>query len=86
MSELIEQQCVAIFRNLVGHAHSVPIMEWDNARLLGTPIDALDLDSLTVLEFVMEIESTYDVELNEASVNACQSIRDLAALVSAAKQ
>jgi hypothetical protein len=38
------------------------------------PLETFDADSLTLLEFIMEVESAYDVELNEADVNACRTI------------
>ena len=67
----VQRNCARIFREMVGLAHTVPV---------------LDVDSLTLLEFIMQIESDYDVELDEAAVNACRTIGELAALVTAAKQ
>ena len=82
----IQQNCARIFREMVGLAHTVPVSSWEDARLLIEPMEALDVDSLTLLEFIMQIESDYDVELDEAAVNKCRNIGELAALVMAAKQ
>jgi Phosphopantetheine attachment site len=82
----IQKNCARIFREMVGLAHTVPVSSWEDARLLVEPMEALDVDSLTLLEFIMEIESDYDVELDEAAVNACRNLSELAALVTAAKQ
>jgi acyl carrier protein len=86
MHDPIEQGCARIFRDAVGIAHTVPVTTWDDARLLSESLDAMDVDSLTLLEFVMKVESAYDVELDEADVNSCRTIGELAALVIAAKK
>ena len=86
MLDPIEQHCVNIFRNVVGITHSVPVFSWDDARLLRSPLESIDVDSLTLLDFVMQVESVYDIELDEAAVNACRTIRELAALVAAAQR
>jgi acyl carrier protein len=86
MHDSIEQGCARIFREAVGIAHTVPVMTWDDARLLSESLEAIDVDSLTLLEFVMKVESAYDVELDEADVNSCRTIGELAALVIAAKK
>jgi hypothetical protein len=82
----VQRNCARIFREMVGLAHTVPVSSWEDARLLVEPMEVLDVDSLTLLEFIMQIESDYDVELDEAAVNACRTIGELAALVTAAKQ
>jgi acyl carrier protein len=86
MPESIEQHCVSIFREVVGIAHPVQISDWDDARLLQAPFESIEVDSLTLLDFVMQVESAYDIELDEAAVNACSTIRELATLVVAARQ
>jgi acyl carrier protein len=86
MHEPVEQHCARIFRDVIGLAHPAPVSTWDDARLLAEPLEAFDADSLTLLEFIMQVESAYDVELNEADVNACRTISELAALVAAARQ
>jgi acyl carrier protein len=84
--EAIQGNCARIFREMVGLAHTVPVSSWDDARLLAEPMESLDVDSLTLLEFVMQVESDYGVELDEADVNACRNIGELTALVTAAKR
>ena len=69
-----------------GVAHSVPVSSWDDARLLHVSFESIDVDSLTLLDFVMQVESAYGIELDEAAVNACRTIGEFAALVAAAKQ
>jgi acyl carrier protein len=86
MHDPIEQGCARIFREAVGIAHTVPVTSWDDTKLLSAPLEAIDVDSLMLLEFVMKVESTYDVELNEAEVNSCRTLGELAALVIAAKR
>jgi acyl carrier protein len=81
-----EECCARIFRDVVGIAHSVPVTSWDDSRLLAEPLEAIDVDSLTLLDFVMRVESAYDVELDEADVNSCRTLGELAALVAAAKK
>ena len=81
-----EEGCARIFRDVVGIAHSVPVRSWDDSRLLAEPLEAIDVDSLTLLDFVMRVESAYDVELDEAEVNSCRTLGELAALVTAAKK
>lgn len=86
MPEPIEQHCADIFRKVVGMAHPVPVASWDTARLLNAPMESMEIDSLTMLDFVMQVESAYEVELDEAAVNSCRTIGELAALVAAAVQ
>jgi len=86
MHDPIEQGCARIFREAVGVGHTVPVASWDDARLLSEPLEAIDVDSLVLLEFVMKVESAYDVELDEAEVNSCRTIGELAALVIVAKK
>jgi acyl carrier protein len=64
----------------------LPVTSWDDAKLLAEPLEALDVDSLTLLDFVMRVESAYDVELDEAEVNSCRTVGELAALVTAAQK
>jgi acyl carrier protein len=81
-----EECCARIFRDVVGIAHSVSVTSWGDSRLLAEPLEAIDVDSLTLLDFVMRVESAYDVELDEAEVNSCRTLGELAALVTAAKK
>jgi acyl carrier protein len=74
----IEQGCAQIFRGVIGLA------DWDDARLLAEPLEVIDVDSLTLLDFVMQVEDTYGVELDEAVVNRCRTIGEVAAIVAAA--
>jgi acyl carrier protein len=86
MPKPVAQDCARIFRDVVGLAHPKSVANWDDARLLSEPFEGLDIDSLTLLDFVMKVEDAHNVELDEAEVNACQTIGDLAALVAAAKR
>ncbi len=86
MLDPIEQHCASIFRNVVGIAHPVPVHKWDDVRLVQSPLESVGVDSLTLLDFVMQVESAYDIELDEAAVNACRTIREIAALVAAAQR
>ena len=59
---------------------------WRIRKLLAEPLESFDVDSLVLLDFVMRVESAYDVELDEAEVNSCRTVGELAALVVAAKK
>jgi acyl carrier protein len=86
MPEPVALDCARIFRDVVGLTNSTSVASWDDARLLEEPFEVFDIDSLTLLDFVMKLEDAYNIELDEAEVNACQTIGDLAALVAAAKR
>jgi len=82
--ELLNAACARIFRDVAGLNNSSEHWGWSDQRLLKEPLEALEVDSLTLLEFVMEVETVYGVELDEADVNRCSSVGDLVQLVSAA--
>ena len=48
------------------------------------PLEAFQVDSLTLLEFVMAVEEEFNVEIDEDEVNACTNVGDLVRLVTAA--
>jgi len=68
---------VQIFREVIG------LTTWDDTRLLAEPLDALKVDSLTLLDFVMQVEDAYDVALDEDAVQRCRTIGELAEMVAA---
>ena len=86
MDETFEQRCLKIFRETAGLQYAEIISSFSDSRLLGEPIAAMNIDSLTRLEFVMKVESDFDVELDEAAVNGCRTIREFATLVTAASK
>jgi acyl carrier protein len=47
--------------------------------------EAFGIDSLTLLEFAMEVENAYNVALEEEDVNLCNNVGDLVSLVAAAR-
>ncbi len=64
--------------DLPGYCRSEKFQEhfgWSDEPLLKEPLEALDVDSLTLLEFVMAVETAYDVELDEDDVNSCGKCR-----------
>ena len=81
MDETIEHRCLRIFREIVSLQNPGLISAWDDDRLLTEPLEAIDIDSMSRLDYVMRVESAYNVELDEADVNACGTIREFAALV-----
>jgi acyl carrier protein len=85
MSDALIAGCAKIFREVSGLEDSSIHFNWSDEKLLNEPLEALDVDSLTLLEFVMQVESAYDVELDEEDVNRCQNVGDLVALVAAAR-
>ena len=77
--------CARIFRDVAGLNNSSEHHGWSDERLLKEPLEALEVDSLTLLEFVMAVETAYDVELDEGDVNRCGNVSDLVQLVLAAQ-
>jgi acyl carrier protein len=81
MDEIVERNCVRIFREIVGLQYHHLISGWSDDQVLAEPLEAMNIDSLTRLEFIMRVESACNVELDEAAVNACGTVREFAALV-----
>ncbi len=77
--------CVRIFRHVAGLDDSGEFHRWSDERLLKEPLQVFEVDSLTLLEFVMAVEEAYEVELDEDDVNRCQNVGDLVRLVAAAR-
>jgi acyl carrier protein len=77
--------CARIFRDVTDLKNSKTHFGWSDEQLLQEPLDALDVDSLTLLEFVMAVEEVYNVELDEDDVNSGENVGDLAQLVAAAR-
>jgi acyl carrier protein len=82
--DCIGKRCAEIFREAISLSHPIHIEGWDDGRLLAEPLEAIDVDSLTLLELVMRVEDAYGIELNEAAVNDCRTIGELVTLVTAA--
>jgi acyl carrier protein len=74
-----------IFNEIAGLENSSTHFSWTDEKLLGEPLEALGVDSLILLEFVMAVENAYVVELDEEDVNRCKNVGDLVALVPAAR-
>ena len=79
--EKIGAECAAIFRKLTAlgdskHGHSL-----SDQDLLTQPFETLEIDSLSIMEYVMAIEDRFEVVLDEVAVQQCQTIGELAALV-----
>lgn len=74
-----------MFREVSGLSNSSTHFNWSDERLLAEPWEALGIDSLTILEFVMGVEDAYDVQLDEEDVNLCKNVGDLVDLVVAAR-
>ena len=85
MNEDVKRGCAQIFRDVTGLINSQVHFEWSDERLLSESLDALGVDSLTLLEWVMKVETAYGVELDEEAVNLCTNVGDLVALVIAAR-
>jgi acyl carrier protein len=85
MNEDVRRGCAHIFRDVTGLKDSAVHFGWSDERLFTEPLDALGVDSLTLLEFVMKVETAYNVELDEEDVNLCTNVGDLVALVMAAR-
>jgi acyl carrier protein len=85
MSDALRAGCAEIFREVSGLENSSVHFGWSDERLLNEPLEKLGVDSLTLLEFVMEVENAYSVSLDEEDVNRCRNVGDLVALVASAR-
>jgi acyl carrier protein len=84
MNEALRANCAEIFKEIAGLENSSIHFSWTDDKLLSEPLEALGVDSLILLEFVMAVENAYGVELDEEDVNRCKNVGDLVALVAAA--
>ena len=84
-AESIPATCVRIFRQVADIKNTEAYFNWSDERLMREPLDALDVDSLTLLEYVMAVEEAFDIELDEDEVNTCENVGDLVRLVMAAR-
>lgn len=78
--------CARIFREVANLNKSGKHYYWNDERLLQEPLEAFDVDSLTLLEFVMAVEEACAVELDEDDISRCKSLSDLVQLVRAARR
>lgn len=83
MTEPIEDGCARIFREVIPDTHPINDGAWDTPRLLAEPLETIDVDSLSLLDFVMQVEDTYGIELDEGAIGKCGTIGEFAALVTA---
>ena len=74
----MQTTALAVVRKVLGALERYP----DDASLMNARVDALDLDSLTKLELVQELEDAFSVLANETEVAACETIGELIALMS----
>jgi acyl carrier protein len=52
--------------------------------LLTTPLDELGIDSLSMLELVMNVEECYNIRIDESALDECVTLKDVVALVTKA--
>lgn len=78
--------CIRIFRETTGIHNTLRGAAMSDEDMLSAPIDSFDIDSLETMEFIMAVEDRFNVELNEEAVNACKTLRELAALTDAARR
>ena len=84
MTKPAREVCAELFREISGLVDSSIYYSWSNERLLAKPVKELDVDSLALLEFVMAVENRYNIELDDARVQACRTVGELCALVEVA--
>jgi acyl carrier protein len=84
-AESIAAGCARIFRDVACLDNSSEHYGWSDYQVLQEPLEELEIDSLTLLEFVMAVEEAYAVELDEDDVNLCKNVNDLVQLVTAAR-
>lgn len=83
MSDETAHVCVGIFRAAIDLTFSQKGAGISDAEILSNPIETFELDSLETMEFIMNIEDRFNVELDEEAVNSCKSLSDLVQLVDA---
>jgi acyl carrier protein len=49
--------------------------------LLTTPLGELGIDSLSMLEVIMNVEECYDIRIDESVLEECVTFKDVVALV-----
>ena len=86
MDEETAAACIEIFRNVAGPTNPRDGGSLSNAQILSDPIDSFDIDSLTIMEYIMAVEDRFNVELDEQAVNRCANIAELVTLVSVARR
>lgn len=84
MTSPIEIRCTGIFRKAAGLENAPAHADRDDRQIADASFDEFGIDSLTAMEFVMEVETEFGVELDEDAVNECKSVREVAALVTQA--
>jgi acyl carrier protein len=84
MTETIYIKCAEIFRTAADLSSLPEYGHLTNAEILVTPLAAFKIDSLTSLEFIMEVENQLGVELDEEEVNGCNTVAEVAMLAVAA--
>jgi hypothetical protein len=52
MDDALRAGCAEIFKEITGLENSSTHFSWSDEKLLGEPLEALGVDSLTLLEFV----------------------------------
>ncbi len=77
---------VGIFRKITGLDVSKRGAAMSDEDILSAAIESFGIDSLDTMEFIMAVEETFEVELNEEAVNGCKNLRELVALIDAAKR
>jgi acyl carrier protein len=82
MRDPIEIRCARIFRKAAGIENIQEYAAVSDIALVGAQFDRLDIDSLAIMEFIMEVEAEFGVELDENKVSRCASVADVAVLVS----
>jgi hypothetical protein len=80
MTDTIEIDCAKIFRVAADLASLPEYAHLTDGEILVMPLTSFTIDSLTSLEFIMEVENHIGVELNEEAVNRCATVGEVAAL------
>jgi acyl carrier protein len=84
MPDPIEMRCARIFRRAAGIENSQEYAAMSDIALIDAQFDHFDIDSLAIMEFIMEVETEFGVELDENKVSHCASVADVAVLISEA--
>lgn len=77
MSDVIKNRLFTLINKVAGKQLSSSGKSIDIETLFSTPLDALDIDSITFLEIIMEVEDEFDITLGEVDPDHYASFADV---------
>lgn len=78
MSDDIKKRMFDIVQRVAGKQLSSSGKQITVETLLSSSLDDLDIDSITLLEVIMEVENDFDIELGEVDPESYETFQDVA--------